>query len=127
VIQSVLFECAGESREEPLDYLMSTIPITDFLSLTENRTMVSSPLEKIRYRSLVCVYLLLNQNRLTRNQWIYLPEERFFSNRITEFKNFSDVNVPVDQTLICAEVTCQYGDGDGICRQRRLRSGCYRM
>jgi protoporphyrinogen oxidase len=110
VIQSALYECAGERHEEPLDYLMSTIPITDFLSLTKNGTIASSTLEKIKYRSLVCMYLVLNQSCFTKNHWIYLPEERFFSNRITEFKNFSDVNVPAGQTLVCAEITCQYND-----------------
>ena len=110
VIQSIIYECAGENHEEPLDYLMSTIPIPDFLSLSENRTIALSTLEKIKYRSLVCMYLVLNHNRFTGNHWIYLPERRFFSNRITEFKNFSEHNVPTDQTMVCAEITCQYND-----------------
>ena len=110
VIQSIIYECEGENHEEPLDYLMSTIPIPDFLSLSEYRTIALSTLEKIKYRSLLCMYLVLNHTRFTGNHWIYLPERRFFSNRIAEFKNFSDHNVPADQTMVCAEITCQYND-----------------
>lgn len=59
---------------------------------------------------MICLYLILNFNHFTDNHWIYLPERKFFSNRITEFKNFADYNLPSDKTMICAEITCQYND-----------------
>jgi protoporphyrinogen oxidase len=110
VIQSVSYECGGQKYEEPLDYLMSTIPITDFLFLTKNKNIGLSICEEIKFRSIICLYLVLNYDHFTASHWIYLPERRFFSNRITEFKNFSDYSVPSDKTMICAEITCQYND-----------------
>jgi len=110
VVQSVIYECAGEKHEESLDFLISTIPITDFYFLTENKNIDLSICEKIKYRSMICLYLILNYNHFTDSHWIYLPERKFFSNRVTEFKNFSDYNLPSDQTMICAEITCQYND-----------------
>ena len=110
VIQSVIYKCAGQTHEEPLDYLMSTIPITDFYLVAENKNTDLSICEKIKYRSVICLYLILNYNHFTDSHWIYLPERKFFSNRITEFKNFSDYNLPRDKTMICAEITCQYND-----------------
>jgi protoporphyrinogen oxidase len=110
VIQSVIYECAGQKYEEPLDHLMSTIPITDFYYLTRNNNIDLPVCEKIIYRSMICLYLILNCNRFTDNHWIYLPERKFFSNRISEFKNFADYNIPTGKTMICAEITCQYND-----------------
>lgn len=40
VIQSVIYECAGQKYEEPLDHLMSTIPITDFIFRLEVKILI---------------------------------------------------------------------------------------
>jgi protoporphyrinogen oxidase len=110
IIQSVRYESTGQKYEEPLEYLMSTIPITDLLFLAKNNNLDLSICEKIQFRSILCFYLVLHYDHFTANHWIYLPERSFFSNRITEFKNFSPYNVPKDKTMICAEITCQYND-----------------
>jgi len=109
-VRSVVFEHDGEVREEVVSRLMSTIPITslplllDSQALLENRAVF----EKIKFRSLIFAYLVLDMELFSDSQWIYLPEERFFSNRISEPKNFSKHDFPGSKTILCAEISCDY-------------------
>lgn len=111
-IGSVVFEHEGERREVNVSQLMSTIPITDLPSLLDPRWALEnkSQVEKLKFRSLVFAYFILDLRSFSDNQWIYLPEDRFFSNRISEPKNFSSHNLSRDKTVLCAEISCDFQD-----------------
>ena len=111
-IRSVVFEHNGETREEGVSRLMSTIPITSLPLLLDSRALLENRavFEKIKFRSLIFAYLVLDIELFSDSQWIYLPEERFFSNRISEPKNFSKQNFPGSKTILCVEISCDYED-----------------
>ena len=61
---------------------------------------------------MIFVYLILDREKVTDDHWIYLPEQRLITHRLSEFKNFSPDAAPKDKTLLCAEITCNYQDED---------------
>ena len=67
-------------------------------------------LEQLRYRAMVLVYLICDQERLTEFDAHYFPETDTPISRISEPKNYRDGPDPKDFTIICCEVPCWEGD-----------------
>ncbi len=111
-VTSVVFESNETSHSESYDYVCSTIPMTDLVSLItpQDDSKVKQACSELFFRSIVFVYLIINKPRLSDNHWIYIPGRLFLSNRISEFKNFNEDSSPPKKTIICSEVTCFCGD-----------------
>ncbi len=56
------------------------------------------------------MYLKLAKERVSPDNWLYLPDLDVSVHRISEFKNFSPHCAPPDKTMVCAEITCHIGD-----------------
>ncbi len=93
-------------------HVISTVPITDLIAMTKPSPpdAVRSSAQALEFRAIVFIYLFLDRPPLARDHWIYLPEQRFIANRITEPANFGPENVPTGKTAVCAEITCAAGD-----------------
>ena len=91
---------AGEKTEE-FDAVVSTLPITILARL------LGLPVH-LQFQPVSLVYLLMDQERVSPNHWVYFAHKNFLMNRVSEFKNFSDYGVPKDKTVICAEVTMKH-------------------
>ncbi len=111
-ILSISYENGSSPKKEEYDYFCSTIPLTDLVSLItpEPEGKIKQSCSELFFRSIVFVYLVVNRPRLSANHWIYMPERKFISNRFSEFKNFNENSAPPRKTIICAEVTCFFGD-----------------
>jgi protoporphyrinogen oxidase len=94
------------------DTVMSTISCTDLVAAIDPPAPkdVLDAASKLKHRSMIFVYLILDRPKLTDDHWIYLPEGDITLHRLSEYKNFSPYSAPPDKTLICAEITCDYGD-----------------
>ena len=94
------------------DRVLSTIPMTVLTRLIKPGVPqeILDCLGRLRHRSMIFVYLILDRPKLTDDHWIYLPEATLITHRLSEFKNFSPDAAPADKTLICAEITCDHGD-----------------
>ncbi len=92
--------------------VLSTIPVTNLATSITPKAPddVLAASAAMRHRSMVFVYLILDRPKLTDDHWIYLPEDKITVHRLSEFKNFSPYSAPADKTLICAEITCDFGD-----------------
>lgn len=97
-IVGITYETNGVSYYEPFDAIISTMPITKL-----SRNLGYRP--ELFYRKVQIVYLLINKPRLSVNHWIYFAHDDVAINRMGEMKNFSDINVPGDKTVLCIEVT----------------------
>jgi protoporphyrinogen oxidase len=62
------------------------------------------------YRSLVLVNVLIKRDWLTGDHWLYVPDEQYPFNRLSEPKSFSPKMSPSGWTSVCAEMTCDQGD-----------------
>jgi protoporphyrinogen oxidase len=97
---------AGE-RSLDCDVVLSTLPLPALVS------MVSPPLPqpivdhaaRLRYRSLKLIYIALKRPQLTNYHWVYLLDDDYRVNRMSEQKNVSPDMVPADRTILCIELS----------------------
>jgi protoporphyrinogen oxidase len=94
------------------DHFISTIPITSLARSVRPPAPaeVRDAIGRLRYASIVFVYLKLARPQVSPDNWVYLPDLDVTVHRISEFKNFSPHCAPPDKTMICAEITCRVGD-----------------
>ncbi|MCZ7585577.1 MAG: FAD-dependent oxidoreductase [Deltaproteobacteria bacterium] len=94
----------GEQFEA--ERVVSTIPVPLLARLLGESVDKS----RLAYRSLRCVFLLVNKDRVTDDTWIYTPDRGTIFGRIHEPKNWSPEMVPGKGTSLCLEVFCTEGD-----------------
>jgi protoporphyrinogen oxidase len=66
--------------------------------------------EKISYRAMVLIYLVLNQPQWTEFDAHYFPEADIKLSRLSEPKNYSASSEPKDRTVLCGELPCTVND-----------------
>jgi len=95
------------------DQIYSTIPITLLTRLVDTPLPqeVVKASDSLNFRSMVLVYLLLDQDRFTEFDAHYFPGEEIPFTRISETKNYSDRQEPAGRTSLCAEIPC-FRDGE---------------
>ena len=105
---------AGQEQRIESPNIIGTIPLTTLARLTEPPAPenVADACSGLSHRSMIFVFLILDREKVTDDHWIYLPEKRLTTHRLSEFKNFSPDAAPKDKTLLCAEITCNYEDED---------------
>ncbi len=111
-VTQVEYRKDGDSHFIEADEFISTIPITDLARRVVPRApeKVRQAIKRLGYVSIVFVYLKLDRERVTDDNWVYLPEKELTVHRISEFKNFSASAGPRGKTMLCAEITCRAGD-----------------
>jgi len=94
------------------DKILSTIPLASFVNLLEPHPPedVVKAAKLLKSRDIILVTLMLNRQRVTRDNWIYFPEKHFPFGRIHEPKNWSASMAPLHKTSIVTEHFCFQGD-----------------
>jgi protoporphyrinogen oxidase len=98
----------GHEAIVPCAGVVSTLPLPALVG------MISPPLpgevlahaRRLRYRSLKLVYIAINRERVTDFHWVYLLDQGFRINRLSEQKNVSPHMVPAGTTVLCIEISC---------------------
>ena len=107
-IARVVYQRNG--REETLECagVLSTLPLPQLVGMIEPPLppAVAAHASKLRYRSLKLIYIALKRPQLTDYHWVYLLDEHFRVNRMSEQKNVSAEMVPGDRTILCIELSC---------------------
>jgi protoporphyrinogen oxidase len=106
-VTRVVYEEDGRQKSVESDTVLSTLPLP---SLVGMMTPSLSPtiLEhaaRLRYRSLKLIYIALKRKQMTDYHWVYLLDEQFRVNRVSEQKNVSPHMVPDDRTVLCIELS----------------------
>ena len=98
-----------DKKEEFIDcdIVLSTLPLPALVEsitpkLPEGTIAHAS---RLRYRSLKLIYITLNRSALTDWHWVYLLDEKFRINRVSEQKNVSPTMVASDRTILCIELS----------------------
>ncbi|TNF56389.1 FAD-dependent oxidoreductase [bacterium] len=91
---------------------LSTIPLTKLVHLLKPAVPeeIRDAASLLRYRDLVVVAIMLNQERVTDLTWMYVPEKDIPLGRIHEPKNWSPQMAPEGKTHIVSEYFCFQGD-----------------
>jgi protoporphyrinogen oxidase len=98
-----------DQHEETIecDGVLSTLPLPALVDLIQPSlpASVASHAKKLRYRSLKLIYIALKRKQLTDYHWVYLLDEHYRVNRMSEQKNVSHEMVPNDRTVLCIELS----------------------
>jgi protoporphyrinogen oxidase len=106
-IARVVYQENGEERTFDCDLVVSTLPLPALVNMTT--PALPAPIvehaARLRYRSLKLIYIVLKRDRLTDYHWVYLLDEQFRVNRLSEQKNVSPQMVPPGRTVLCIELS----------------------
>ncbi len=102
----------GQSETRNYDYVFSTLPLTkmvEFIAPSAEGKVIEAA-QNLKFKSLIFVYCVINRPKITPDHWIYLPQAELATNRISEIRNFSEQNVIPGKTILCGEISCDFGD-----------------
>ena len=107
-IRRVVYLHDGKEQAIECDGVISTLPLPKLVDLMQPSlpAAVGDHARKLRYRSLKLIYIALKRNRLTDYHWVYLLDEHFRVNRMSEQKNVSPEMIPDGRTVLCIELSC---------------------
>jgi protoporphyrinogen oxidase len=107
-IARVAYRYAGQEQVIDCDGVLSTLPLPALVQMTTPALpkAVADHASRLRYRSLKLIYIALKRPQLTDYHWVYLLDEHFRVNRMSEQKNVSSEMVPQDRTILCIELSC---------------------
>ena len=106
-VRRVIVTANGREDAIDCDVVLSTLPLPVMVNLTSPPLApeIVSHAAKLRYRSLKLIYVVLKRAQLTDFHWVYLLDEQFRINRVSEQKNVSPHMVPPDRTVLCVELS----------------------
>jgi protoporphyrinogen oxidase len=112
-IISINYQQFGKNFEMPVGNVISSAPITRLVAQID--PIVPEPVleasNRLSYRSIVVVILIVNKKDVFPGQWIYIHEPNVRVGRIQNFKNWSLGMVPdVNKTSLGMEFFCSEGD-----------------
>jgi protoporphyrinogen oxidase len=110
-VRAVEVQQDGRVQRLECETLVSAIPLQALSSLLFPGDVVAAEeASRLRLRDLALVFLVLRQERLTDDHWIFFPERRYPFNRMFEQKSMDGGLGPADRTAICCDLTCDAGD-----------------
>src|SRR5262249_15208044 len=106
-ITSVVYSHNGRTERIECDGVLSTVPLPQpvFMLSQPRPATVGEDSRTPRYGSVKLIYVALKRPRLTDFHWVYLLDEQFRVNRVSEQKNVSPHMVPDDRTVLCIELS----------------------
>ncbi|MGE5617065.1 MAG: FAD-dependent oxidoreductase [Bacillota bacterium] len=112
VLREVRYVKDGEERALPVDYVVNTIQLPSFIRLLgeEAPFVARHHAAKLRYVSLILVFIEFSVDRIGDDTWFYLLDPEFVFNRVTEQKNLSETTMEPGKTVLSFELTCRMGD-----------------
>jgi len=102
----------GRERVVALDHLIESIPLVEFLNLlspSPPRKIMDS-MKSLRHRDQVYLFITLDKEYVTHDQWIYFPDKNIPFGRVSEMRNFSKKMSPEGKTSLFVEFFCFKGD-----------------
>ena len=94
------------------DHTVSTIHMGALMKLLSPNPpfFVSHSFQKLKYISLIIVYLEFDIDSVTEWHWFYLLDKGFRFNRVAEQKNLAKQNDIRKRTVLSLELSCKRGD-----------------
>ena len=111
-ITGVVIDAGGNNNIIKPEYVISSIPITEFVDLLEPEAPadVLQAAKNLKFRSHVSLFITLDKPSVFPDQWIYFPDKGIPFGRIMEPKNFSKKMSPLDKTSLLIEFFCWESD-----------------
>ncbi|MBT5471827.1 MAG: NAD(P)-binding protein [Nitrospina sp.] len=108
-VKEVCYLKDGEKQTLKTDFLVNTIQMPALVNLFGNQTpfIVRHHADKLKYVSLILVYLEFETDKIGDDSWFYLLDNEFVFNRVTEQKNLSRITMEEGKTVLSFELTCR--------------------
>jgi protoporphyrinogen oxidase len=110
--RAVHYEQDGRTFVVLADAVWSTLPISLLVRLMSPKAPedVATAASGMRFRGMILIYLVLEQDQFTEYDAHYFPEEAIPMSRMSEPKNYSAAKQPRGVTVLCAELPSDPGD-----------------
>ena len=111
-LENLVFTHKGKKNTVAFDYLISTIPLHylgEYLD-TPQRDELMRITKEFKYRDIRVSYVVLDKDYFSDIHWIYLLDEHFKFNRVSEQKNLNKESSPPGKTVISLDISCNAGD-----------------
>jgi protoporphyrinogen oxidase len=112
-IKRVIARKDGETIQLSGDHFVSSLPVTELLRRLDPAPpdQVLNAARGLKYRDFLIVSLIINQDNLFPDNWLYIHSPEFKVGRIQNFKNWSPAMVPEPgKTCLGMEYFCSRGD-----------------
>ncbi len=111
-VTSVEVTIDGEARVLRPDNVVESIPLTEMLGLLDPPPPpeVIEAASKLQWRAQVYLFLTLDKDSISQDNWIYFPNLDIPFGRVAEMKNFSKDMCPEGKTSLFVEFFCFEGD-----------------
>ncbi len=111
-IAEVIVNINGKQEIIKPDYVLSSIPITEFVNLLKPEVPqdILIAVNTLKFRSHISLFITINKPLITNDQWIYFPDKEIPFGRVMEPKNFSNKLAPKDKTSLLVEFFCWEND-----------------
>lgn len=111
-IEKIIYIQDKEEKEISGDFVISTIPLPEFILSIEPKVedRYANIAQRMKFRGIKFLHLILNIEYVTDNTWIYVPEERYSFFRIQDRRNWSPTTVPEGKNALTLEIACNKGD-----------------
>jgi protoporphyrinogen oxidase len=108
----VEYKSTEGAQQIEVDQVWSTIPVTQLARAIRPDAPgeVRQACDRIGFRSMILIYLVVGQRQFTEYDAHYFPEAHIPITRMSEPKNYSTVAEPANRTLLCAELPCNQSD-----------------
>jgi protoporphyrinogen oxidase len=112
-----------ENKEVEFDYLISSMPITNFLRIFKNSTSeILNNSNELKFRNTIVAYVNLKSLKNFNDQWLYIQEESILSGRITNFDNWvPEIKKANTTTVLALEYWCYDYDQIWNCDEINLK------
>lgn len=96
--------------EKSFDQIVSTIPIQKLVAAIDAPKEVKAAATELKYNSLVTVMLGINKNKINDLSWLYIPDKKILTHRVSFPSNYSPYVAPSKKSSVLAEITCNIED-----------------
>lgn len=111
-INSVELSIDGQESVIEPEQVVSSIPITEFVKLLNPQPPkeIFDAVNKLQWRAQVYLFMTIDKERVTDDDWIYFPDRDIPIGRVAEMKNFSKDMSPFSKTSLFVEFFVTEGD-----------------
>ena len=124
-VTAVQVKTAGGVERLDCETLVSSIPIRSLSGfLFPGDAEAEADAQRLQLRNLLLVFLVVKEDRLLHDHWIFFPEAKYPFNRLFEQKAMDAGLGPAGRTALCCDITCDEGDSQWTASDETLVERC---
>lgn len=100
-----LWKIVHDKGSLKVDKIINTIPVKDFIDVLDDvPDDIRHDASQLEYRNSIVIFLLIDQDTITDDNWIYYHSPDLLISRVSQQKNFSPFCCPDGKTALTCEI-----------------------